>query len=322
MKEIRNSPPLIITDTNGKILTITEAAHNICAALSPGGNITDHLSADAAQRYRVLLSEGSLSFVLSDALGCDSVFFDLTKERTEGVRSIYLSGSQMKIEEEVDYLRVAEAFASLSEHEGFLGKRRFTELYDTLVSGGGFFGSHRKRELFPARMLTESFFSDILPRLLYVSGDVVFTPDASYDEASVIFAEPYGFYLLLCAVISAASHVAKGHVHVSARDTGDKVTYAVTATLADTAAKRYERAADFGVRALDVLYAEALARVSGYSFSFESLSGRVSFTVSVNSHDYYPTYLKTDAVVRFIIASVSESIRYPMSAEEEEDKEQ
>ncbi len=311
MINIKNSTPLIITDTKGKILTVNEAAHNICAALTPGRNIESCFTDEATERYRVLLSEKALSFVLTDALGCESIFFDLTKERTEGVRILYLSGRQLKIEDSIDYGDIAEVFTALSKDFGFQNKRRFTELYDTLSANGCVFGSKRIREFFGAKLLTERFLDSVLPRLLYVNGDVIFTPDPSLDENSIIFAEPYGFYLLMCAVISIAAHVSADHIHISARDAGDKVTITVSTTCNN--GKRYERAADFGVRALDVLYAESLSRISGYSFSYEcsSENGIMTFTVSFNSHDYYPSYLKTDAAATFILSSVSKSVIYP-----------
>lgn len=311
--------PLIITDKNGIIIYCNEAAHNICAAVSFGNSVEDLLRGEELSAYKAALSSAIPSFsVKSSVLGDSELVFDLTKERSDGIRYVHVKNGVFA-DTTVSYRDIADCFSN-AVADARLSKRRFTELYETLAPKCTTFGSGRHLALYALRDLTESFYEHILPNLLSVYGDVT-SEQIGITSDSVVYAEPYGLYLTLSAMMSAASYVsAGGGIAVRIEDRGDAVIFEVSAS---TSEETHSDPIDmFGVHYVDVIYAETLARTSGYIFTYENNRGtppassasKMYFTLSVKCRDYYPAYLKAKSSTARC-AAVMASL-FPFSAKE------
>lgn len=315
--------PLIITDKNGTIIYCNEAAHNICAALSFGNSVKSLFNDDELNSYKQALGAASDSFsVKSSFLGGAELIFDLTKEASDGTRQIFIRKSTSAAISSVSYENVASEFASALRDSALSdcnhSKRRFTELYETLAALSSSFDLIRHLDIFELRALIDAFHTHILPNFLPVYG-TVHTTETGITEKSVVYAEPYGFYLTLCAMLSAASFVSCDQdILLDIDDRCDAVAINVSVT-ADEA--RFDDPIPmYGVHYVDIIFADTLARASGYLFSYESNrdTGRVCFTLYVKCRDYYPIYLKaksSTAQNAAIFASL-----FPFSAEKENDK--
>lgn len=288
--------PLIITDKNGIIIYCNEAAHNICAAVSFGTSIENLLCGDELTAYKAALSSALQSFsVKSSNLGGSELIFDLTKERADGVRYVHIRESA-DIKSTISYKDVEDSFAH-AVSDPRLSRRRITELYETLAPSAATFGSGRHLELYNLHDLTAPLYDRIIPNLLSVYGDVI-SEEIGITDQSVVYAEPYGLYLTISAMMSAASAVSPdGGILLRIEDRGDAVIFEVSASDARIFDDPIRM---FGVHYIDVLYAETLARTSGYVFTYENNRGtsgandthNVNFTLSVKCRDYYPAYLK------------------------------
>lgn len=314
--------PLIITDKNGTIIYCNEAAHNIGAALSFGNSVEALFNEDELNSYKQALGSAVSSFsIKSSALRDAELIFDLTKEATDGTRQIFIRRSASSEIFSVSYESVAEEFASILS-DGVLScsasRRRFTELYEMLSSHSSSFELIRHLDIFNLRSLLDSFYTHILPNFLSVYG-TVHKAEVGITDKSIVYAEPYGFYLTLCAMISAASFVSYDqNINLCIDDRGDAVTVNTSVTADST--RFDEPIRMYGVHYVDIIFAETLSRASGYLFSYENNrdTGRVCFTLYVKCRDYYPVYLKaksSTAQNAAIFASL-----FPFSAEKENDK--
>ncbi len=310
--------PLIITDKNGTIIYCNEAAHNICAALSFGNSIESLFNEDELNLYKRSLGSAVSSFsVKSSVLKDAELIFDLTKEVSDGTRQIFIRRSASSAIPSVSYENVAKEFSSALSNSA-LSKRRFTELYETLSSQNTSFELIRHLDLFDLKSLLDSFYTHVLPNFLPVYG-TIHTTEVGITEKSVIYAEPYGFYLTLCAMLSAASFVSCNQdINLNIDDRSDAVTVNVSVTADE--ARFDEPIRMYGIHYVDIIFAETLSRASGYLFSYENNrdTGRVSFTLYVKCRDYYPVYLKAKSSTAQN-AAISVSL-FPFSAEKENDK--
>ncbi len=284
--------PLIITDKNGKIIQSNEAAHSISAALSFGTNIESIFDADALEVYKCALSGVRDSFsVKSPILDGYELIFDLTKERSDGIRTVHLRKPAERADVTVSYDDLRDAFSdAVSGHE--ISKRRVSELYETLAPSGAVLGSVKHIEVYSLRDILDPFYEHILPRLLSVYGDVI-SNEIGVTDDSIIYAEPYGLCLSLSAMLTSASATSEdGGASLTVTDRGDTITFQV-ASVTDRRMSD-DKLAIFGSHYVDLLYAQTLARASGYGFDtvIERHTGRVTLTLSVKCHDYYPAYLK------------------------------
>ncbi len=284
--------PLIITDKNGIIMHCNEAAHSTCAAVSFGVSIESLFDAETLDQYRSALSRSVRSFALrAHAFEGYELIFDLSKEASDEIRSIHIRKLTDTPRSAVSYEDVADAFKNATAEQSF-AKRRVSELYETLSSALATFGSCRHIELYRLSDILSPFYEHILPNLLSVYGDVI-SSESGITEESVIYAEPYGLYLSLAAIMSAASALSfDGTVLLKTEDRTDTVSFEVTAF-----DKNFgnDLTARLGCHCVDLIYAEMLARSSGYTFSkdIDRNDGRVTFTLRVKCSDYYPAYLKS-----------------------------
>lgn len=311
--------PLIITDKNGTIIYCNEAAHNICAAVSFGNSVEKLFNEAELGTYKLALSSALHSFsVKSSALGGAELIFDLTKERRRGVRYIRIKNLSLPSRTDISYESVANDFMNAVYGKNLSG-RRFTELYETLASDGCVFGSCRHLAVFGLRELTDRFYKHIIPKLLSVYGNI-FTSESGITDESVVYAEPYGLYLAVSAMMSAAAYVSDGNVSLHTEDRGDTVTFEVSAPV--TRGLCGDEVHLYGVHYVDLLYAETLARASGYGFTYENNrgNGNVCLTLSVKCRDYYPAYLKAKSSASKN-AAMTASL-FPFSAKEQDNEHQ
>ncbi len=271
--------PTVITDRNGKIIFINEAAHGICAALVIGDNIRNTPTA-----------------------------YESYKGSVRGTRTFYLAPKKA-MPTPVSYDELKTVILDKSKL-GIQSKLRFSELYEALLSNLHRIGSDSSKTVSSLSEFTEDLISSVLPRLLYAGGNAIYTKDPSVTASSVIFAEVCGLYMILSAVFSVLS-VADSDITFSCIDLGDKAEFSFRATV--KLGKSYESPTDFGVRSADLLFAEALSRASGYEFSIfhDRVKNALTVSVCVPSLDYYPEYLKTDAKLRFTLSFISQKLHYP-----------
>lgn len=313
----KKAPPTVTTDRSGTIIHYNKAAHDLCAALCIGDHITKLMDDAAKADYIRSVSSGLFSFTVKSAhKGIGTMLFDLTRDGVDGVRTVYLSKDLSPKQNMISYRDVAESFELAVRDGGFSGKRRFAKLYETLTASNSVFTANRRLALFPLRELMARFTEVILPSHLYTSGDIIYTEDESVNENSVICTEPYGFYLLLCAVTSTACHIAKSTTKIAVRDARDRAV--ITVSCDSDRADKYRTTADFGIRSIDLCYAKTIARACGYTLTHEVKreNDGIVFTITVKCHDYYPSYLKTDAGTGFMLDGAAISVVYPESTEE------
>ena len=317
--------PLIITDKNGIIIYCNEAAHNLCAAVFFGTSIEDLMCKDELDTYRSALSTALQSFsVRLSALDGADLIFDLTKERSDGVRYVHVRQKSSEIKSAISYNDIADSFAH-AVSDPRLSKRRVTELYETLMPSGITFGSGSRLMLYKLSDLTAQLYERIIPNLMSVYGDVT-SEEVGITDESIVYAEPYGLYLTLSAMMSAASAVSPdGGIRLLIEDRGDAVIFEASA---DGVKISDDPMRTFGVHYVDILYAQTLACASGYVFAYEnnrgtsgaSSSGKVCFTLAVKCRDYYPAYLKaksSTASSAAILASL-----FPFSAKKQDHEHQ
>lgn len=305
--------PVIVTDRNGKILSINGAAHKICAALNIGDNIRSLMDTETSEIFEkcVYSSVSSFSVSLSNSsANCSSLLFDLTKSKSHGIFTVYPEKNH-KNRKSVKYGSIAKKFKEAMNDCGFASKRRFAALYDLLSAKNSAFGSNYEKTLCSYRNLIQYFISTVLPHHLYFGSDLIYTEDTSVTDKTVIFAEPYSFYLILCAASSLVSHASNGNVTLVSRDLGDKTELTFSCICREKTS--YSSVADFASRAPDLIFAESIANICGYEFEYFQPPTResISFRISFFSHDYYPSYLKTDTGSDFRFAAVAESVRFP-----------
>lgn len=310
--------PLIITDKNGLIIYCNEAAHNLCAALSLGETIEMLFDEDELVLYKQRLSSGVGSFsVDSSVLGGAKLIFDLTKEAVNGTRQIYVSrGSDEEITS-ISYAELAKSF-SYALSDSTRSKRRFTELYEMLTSNNSSFRIIQQLKIYNLRELLDSFYEHILPNFLAVYGKIIET-ERGITEESVIFADPYSFYLTVSAMLSVASFVSQDHkIELDIDDRGDFTIVSVTALTSCFS----DPIRMYGTHYIDLIFAETLANASGCKFSVENNrdTRRLRLTLCIKCHDYYPAYLKAKASISKI-AAIS-AAAFPFSAEEQDDQHQ
>lgn len=307
--------PVILTDKDGKVISINEAAHKVCAAMRIGDSILSHLNKGALGDYEKNVFLGSASFSIPSRFGT-SFLFDMTKLDSHGVCTVYPENVKTAFSD-VDFDTAAKEFEEAFVKSGFAGKKRFSVLYDTLVSKNAVFGANRRKSLYYLRSFVNRFVSDILPRHLYFGGDLFYTESPTVTDKSIIFAEAYSLYMLLSALFSVCGYISVSRqVSLKVSDCTDKTLFTLST---DTdGSLQYDSASDFGPRTSDFLYAESVARVSGYELTVETSvqDKTVSFLLTVANSDYYPSYLKADAGSEFILDTVSASVKYPLSAEE------
>lgn len=305
--------PVIVTDRNGKILSINGAAHKICAALNIGDDIRSLMDTETSELFEQCVFSAVSSFSVSvsnSSADCSSLLFDLTKSESHGVFTVYPEKNH-KIRKSIKYSSIAKKFKNAMSEGGFAFKRRFSALYDMLSAKNSAFGSNYEKTLCSYRNLIHYFINTVLPHHLYFGSDLIYSEDTSVTDKSIIFAEPYSFYLILCAASSLASHASNGTVNLVSRDLGDKIELTFSCICRENTS--YSSAADFTSRTPDLIFAESVANICGYEFEYFQPPTResISFRLSFSSHDYYPSYLKTDTESDFRFAAIAGSVLFP-----------
>lgn len=307
MKTEFTSSPLIITDTEGIIIYKNEAAHSVCAAPLCGDNIFDHIPAlrDACRRAR---AAGHGSFMLRPPESpYGEILVDLTKEPEDGVLRLYLSGRTAPVK--ISYEDVAREF-SLSA-SGLDPVRRVTALYDMLSSSDTVF--FRGRDMEPRRLtdVLSAFFDSALPRMRQIGRSLILRLDSTVDENVMIECDVYAFCLLTSALAAAAGYASKDAVTVTVHHTGSESTVTVSANI--RAGIVITDTASFGPHAPDVIYAETLARASGYSLFMnvknDDGDAELVFTLRIRAGSLYSDWIKTGTDTFFIACCAEEAAK-------------
>ncbi len=316
MKTITKTP-LIITDKNGVIISFNEAAHNACAAVSVGSSVLELLDRNGCDEYKRAATEGLMSFsIKAPALNGAELIFDMTKARSDGIARVHIAKRDTYTSESISYRELADEF-SRAVADKQASKRRFTELYETLAPSFSAFGASRHISELTLRDVLDPFYDQILPRLLAVYGTTV-TQEIAVTDESVIYAEPYGLYLCLSAMLTAAASVSPdGGASLRTEDKGDRIIFEAAAAV-DGAREHHSPRRMYGVHYVDVIFAQSVACASGYTFFHirERSPDRVRLTLSVPCRDSYPAYLKARSEMARG-AAVAASL-FPFSTKEED----
>ncbi len=306
IKDINDRLPLILTDENGTIIHMNEAAQQKCTA-SIGNNITTYMDKPGIEEYHRARNSGAPSAMLPVSLdNCKYALFNFISIAEIGLYRIYpLFGDipDMK-KENISYSKILECF-----YEVFCtgitsaNSRRFTSLYEKLVNVNTIPPQFREKILHPLIPSITCFRDLVLPCFRRFNCPLTLEYDESVTETSLVYTEINCFYLLLCAILAACGHHADEKTIMRIYDSYDRVII-TTSCITERRLPLVHRTTSllhfldiFGYTAADVLFAEYICRMTENSLSLEitpdALGCRVIFTLEISRDDYYPTGLKS-----------------------------
>lgn len=281
--------PLIMTDTDGNIIFINNAAHKMCADRC-GGNIFTAFPTLPGRLIRARAS-GQSDFSLFSVVPPYTEFkFDISSEASDGVirlSPLSANGTDAHI---FTYEELAEEFRAASDMQGLEGARRTTRIYDTLISANSIPTSKSDPQPVPMRCLLTDFFDSALPSIRHIGHTLILRCDASVTDSSPVYCDPYSFFLMLAAASVAVGYAARGDIVIDAEHTGDSGIITVSANMRPNIT--LSNAASFGVHAPDVIFAETIAKRCGFALSFDTRDRRIAFSFRIPAGAYYSEYLK------------------------------
>lgn len=304
--------PFCTADADGKIIFCNDAARRSCAVLAVGENIFEIFPA-LRGIFRSSRASGArtVTYTMPDAVAdvrgadtCADIVFDISKETSDGIIRIYPTAPSGTIPgADITYERVALEFLRLSALSGLEGARRATELYDALLAVDPVYFRKRELQLYRLRELLSHYFDSAMPAVRHIGHKLVLHCGTSVTEDALVSCDPYAFYLMLSSLASSVAYAARGEITVSAEHMGHIAGITVSAemrpniTISDTAS--------FGVHAPDVLFANALAHVSGSRPELSVKDGRISFSAKIRAGEYYSEYLKAETGESFILDALA-----------------